>query len=116
MTHFRDHAAENRRTSMGQCDEWFIVTATNYPRIHEVFCDVSHDAGFGAGHDNYSVPTEWVTRLILIESALRALTRDERQTLAIGEETEAAEIAARSEGLTEASKFLHAFWDDWNED
>lgn len=94
---------------------WVSVNKGSHPRVHEALECISHDSGFGAGHAVYAVPERWARALPHVERSLANISEDDQETLCIGEETEASEIAERHEGLMLAHVMLNAFFDDWDE-
>ncbi len=90
-----------------------LVTKDNYPLVFEALETISHDRGAGAGHSNYALPPRWLGRLGKIEQSLTTLTKEERETFAIGEDSEVKAIADRSAALHEAHELLDAFFDDF---
>ncbi len=93
---------------------WVLVTKESHPTLFESFEDISHDRGSGAGHDNYSVPPEWVDTLNIAEKCLVTLSEEERQEFAIGEQGEVEKIATRSQEFSQTHKMLNSFFEDWN--
>ena len=89
------------------------VTKENYQFVFDVLEMVSHDSGSGAGRPSYGIPPRWVDRLPLMNIALESLTLEERETFAIGEQTESEAIAARSPWLGDAHQMLDEFFDGW---
>lgn len=87
------------------------VTALNYPTVHEVFEDISHDGGGRAGHEWYEVPQDYVAFLPTAEFTMERLTADERETFAIGAEHEQQELLDRHPELVAAGVLLEAFFD-----
>lgn len=108
----------DRRHASGP--DLFRVTAASHPILFEVFEAISHDGGGSAGHDSYSVPAGLEERAARAEAFLSRLTSDERDTVAIGDQDEAAGILAeRRESEAEGADvdaFLNAFFEDWHEE
>lgn len=90
-----------------------LVDKNNYPSVFEVFEIISHDRGSGAGHSYYAVPDEWAIFVKIAETELLELTAEERETFAIGEETEAEAIGFRSINLIKTHAFLNAFFNEF---
>ena len=98
-----------------ETEGWVDVTAATFPRLHEAFSTISHDAGMGADHESYSVSPEWVPRLAEAEQAISLLDEEDFETFCIGDQEEMAEIAARSVQHQRAADLLSAFFNDWEE-
>lgn len=92
------------------------MTATSHPLLHEAFETISHDSGFGAGHEGYSVPPEWADRLAEAEAALGTLDRIDFEVFCIGDADEMEEICLRSPQLERAHALLGSFFEDWGID
>ena len=109
--------AQTTLRSHAEQDGDVLVTAADRPVIHELLETVSHDVGFSAGHETYSIPIAWAGYLDeRHEAAVAELSEEERQTLAIGEETEMLAIATRSGLLSRISHFLSAFHSDFDDE
>ena len=89
------------------------VTASSHPATFECLEAVSHDMGASAGHASYVVADSWVGKLAIAEGALAGLSREDRETLSIGDAGEARVIHERSPGLKVAYDLLLGFFNDW---
>jgi hypothetical protein len=94
---------------------WAQVTRASHPLLHGALSAITHDGGGGADHDHYNIPPGWVGHLSAMEAALSTLTSDQRETLAIGEQTECVALVAATPGLTFVHSFLDAFFDDFTD-
>lgn len=91
---------------------WHLVTAASHPCLFDVFEAISHDAGFGAGHTNYSVPDVYTPGQIdQIETDLRGMGKELAMEFAIGGEDDRLDTA-----YPEVNKFLNHFFNDWEDD
>ncbi len=89
-----------------------IITQQSHPGLFGCFEIISHDSGNSAGHINYIVPMTYLADDLLdISCALSALSPEERLTFCIGEISDMAEIAGRSETLDMAYNLLGDFFD-----
>lgn len=94
---------------------WVVVTEATHPALHHAFEAISHDNGYGAGHETYAVPPEWVAALPSAEVALDSLSKEDRDQLTIGEGLSETSPAARADPEVHAlSRLLHDFWQDWD--
>lgn len=98
----------------------FQVTAETHPVLHAVFEMISVDNAGQAGHERYSVPLKFRDAVAQAEVVLARLSPEERETVAMGDQDEAAEVlTARTQNAEEKraiDTLLNAFFDDWHED
>lgn len=95
-------------------DGWHKITAATHPLLFEAMDAITHDGGGGC-HEHYNVPAGWVEALQRMEAVLGRLSEDERQVIAIGEESEQEELVAEFDGLGVAHRLLAAFFEDFVE-
>lgn len=88
-----------------------IVTPQRWPLVYEALEDISHDGGGRAGHLGYNVPMPHADSLNAFEQQLSTLNLEQRETLAIGEQTEQEELV-RDYGLEALHQMLDAFFND----
>jgi hypothetical protein len=93
-----------------QPDGFELVRPDTYRHIYEVLNDISHDGGAGAGHDHYAIDAKWEPRCADWDFKLSFMTREQRQTFAIGEQSEGRELAERH-GLLDMAEMLDVFAD-----
>lgn len=110
-----ERAEAELRRHRQQPRDFAVEADGQWPTLHAAFETISHDGGAGAGHAVYFVPEGWTENLDAIEATLAGLSADDLQTFAIGEEREAAAIAARDPALAQAHELLNAFFEDWPE-
>lgn len=96
----------------GDGPPWFDVTAENFPTVYKCLNDISHDAGYGAGHDTYSVSPRWEAELPGIEAALVMLNDDARNEFSIGDQAEADRMIERRPELARASALFNDFFEE----
>lgn len=92
-----------------------LITADNYPRVFELLTELSCAMGAVNRHEpqrtGFGIPPRFAIDLDEMEDPIEHLTNEEIQTFCDGEETEVAEIAGRSHGLTRANELLNAMFD-----
>lgn len=93
-----------------------IVTKQSHPILFEALEIISHDRGAGAGHSNYAIPAPFNSSCDDVEMALVTLTTADLEDFSIGEESDMQAIASRSPELQAASKFLNAFFNDFEDE
>jgi hypothetical protein len=93
----------------GDGPPWFDVTVANYTFLYSCLQAISHDAGYGANHETFSISARWEEKLTLIEAALAGLSDQDRLEFCIGDGDKIDEIAARSPELTLASDLFEDF-------
>lgn len=110
--------ATERRHAEGA--DLFALTAATHPVLHAVFEAIALDNSGEAGHASYSVPLRFRDAAARAEIVLAALTADERETIASGDQDEAAEILKsrvdRPDDRAIVDALLNAFFEDWHED
>lgn len=98
----------------------FPITAATHPALHAVFEMIALDNAGQAGHERYSLPLKFRDTVAQAEIVLARLSPEERETVAMGDQNEAAEVlAVRTESAEEKraiDALLNAFFDDWHED
>lgn len=96
------------------------ITAATHPALHAVFELIARDNAGQAGHERYSVPLKFKDTVAQAEVVLARLSPEERETVAMGDQDEAAEVlAVRTQSADEKQAIdalLNAFFDDWHED
>lgn len=97
-------------------EAFLVITAATHPALHSAFEKISHDAGFGAGHETYSVPEDYVALARIADTALATLTPEELETFSIGDQDEMEVISQRSPELRATNGLLHSFFCDWDAD
>lgn len=87
-----------------------IIVRSDAPTLFDCLEAISHDAGAGAGHSNYTLPDEVAEDLQSYEAALAALTPEQRTTFSIGDYDD-ARIIANSPILQKLDKILEEFFE-----
>lgn len=107
--------AERTLNMHNPAEGWHLVTQDSHPALFLVFESISHDAGFGAGHDNYSVPVNYTKEQLLdLDMILTMMGTDKARDFAIGGEDDRP--ANLSEELQILDKFLNHFFNDWEDE
>lgn len=87
------------------------ITEKTHPVIYDSLDAISHDCGGRAGHDFYPLRNEWEAWLPHVEKALSELDTEKRETLTIGCQVEAHDIASSADTAT--LLVAHAMFNDF---
>lgn len=87
-----------------------------WPFLYEVLDVMSHDSGSGAGSPYYLLPMSLysIAQLSTMDEALRGISSDDVETLAMGEISDARAVADRSPELTMVGDLLADAFNGFN--
>ena len=92
----------------------FLITIENYPTLFKAFEMISHDAGNGAGHKNYSISLKWKEVIEVVEYNLKVMLESadsDFECLCIGDEDDRNRIV-REYKIEVTDKLLQDFFEE----
>lgn len=114
MERATEHAERVLKTH-NPAEGWLLVTAESHPCLFNIFECISHDAGYGAGHTNYSVPNTYTEdQLQELELTLIVMGKRKAEAFAIGGEDDRPNSLSKE--LQDLDAFLTHFFNDWEDE
>lgn len=92
--------------------EPLVIHPEGLSGLFEVCDMISHDAGAGAGHKGYLLPDVMPLTARTWSGFLGNLTKEDRETFAIGEQSEIEQIIAATPALASCHRTLNRWFNE----